>query len=150
VRWPEFTAIVAAYEMVPAKSTSAAAVLIVALEIAVGSALIAGFRPSVSGVAAAALLAAFAGAMAINLKRGRTALDCGCFGGSLRQLLEWRLVARNVIAAAAALAATAATPSIDATPHLSAAPAGIVLFILYLGLNAVWALDASRRRAFGM
>lgn len=149
-RWREFTAIVAAYELLPARSTTAAAVLIVTLEIGVGGALLARWAPSASAVAAAALLMAFAAAMAVNIKRGRTALDCGCFGASMRQPLEWRLVARNVIAAGAALAtAVAAAAPFDATPFLSAVPAGAVLFILYLGLNAVWALDASRRRAFG-
>jgi len=41
------------------------------------------------------ILAMFTGAIAINLARGRTNIDCGCFGPALRQQLSGWLVARN-------------------------------------------------------
>ena len=34
----------------------------------------------------------FTGAIAINLARGRTDIDCGCFGPALRQGLSWWLL----------------------------------------------------------
>ncbi|MBP8310973.1 MAG: hypothetical protein KAY46_27095 [Burkholderiaceae bacterium] len=54
------------------------------------------------GVLAAALLLLYAGAMALNLLRGRV-LDCGC--GGAPQPLSWGLVVRNLAMAAMALAA---------------------------------------------
>src|SRR5260221_10608248 len=42
-----------------------------------------------------ALLGVFTGAIAINLMRGRTDIDCGCFGPALRQRLSWWLLLRN-------------------------------------------------------
>src|SRR5712671_5269261 len=41
------------------------------------------------------LLGVFTGAIAINLARGRTDIDCGCFGPALRQRLSWWLLLRN-------------------------------------------------------
>jgi uncharacterized membrane protein YphA (DoxX/SURF4 family) len=43
-----------------------------------------------------ALLAIFTGAIAINLARGRTNIDCGCFGPALRQQLSGWLLLRNL------------------------------------------------------
>ena len=43
-----------------------------------------------------ALLMIFSGAIAINLLRGRTNIDCGCFGPALRQELSGWLLARNL------------------------------------------------------
>jgi len=43
-----------------------------------------------------ALLAAVTSAVAINLNRGNTNIDCGC-GGLSSQPLSWLLVARNMM-----------------------------------------------------
>jgi hypothetical protein len=43
------------------------------------------------------MLVVFAAAMAVNIARGRTDIDCGCFRSSLRQNLSWWLVLRNAI-----------------------------------------------------
>lgn len=51
---------------------------------------------------AAVLFGAFAGAVGINLLRGRT-LGCGCRGGDDDRPISWGLVARNTAAAAAAV-----------------------------------------------
>lgn len=59
---------------------------------------------------AGAVLAFVTGAVAINLLRGRTDIDCGCGGPGQRQRLSWRLVVRNVaLLAACALAAAPAS-----------------------------------------
>jgi hypothetical protein len=41
--------------------------------------------------------------MAVNLRRGRRDVDCGCFGPARRRPISSTLVARNVALAAAAL-----------------------------------------------
>jgi hypothetical protein len=42
------------------------------------------------------LLVLFTGAIGINLMRGRTDIDCGCFGPALRQQLSGWLLLRNL------------------------------------------------------
>ena len=57
----------------------------------------------IGAYAAAAQLIVFAAAIAINLRRGRRSIDCGCFGSRLRQGLSAWMVARNLILALLAL-----------------------------------------------
>src|SRR3990170_4114641 len=51
-----------------------------------------------------ALLAAYALAIAINLLRGRTRIDCGCLGFGRHDRIAWTMVARNLVLIALALA----------------------------------------------
>ena len=53
---------------------------------------------------AAALLALYAAAIAVNLARGRRHLDCGCTGPALRRPISGWLVLRNLVLVAIALA----------------------------------------------
>jgi hypothetical protein len=53
--------------------------------------------------AAAVQLILFAAAMAINLRRGRSSIDCGCFGSRLRQGISAWMVVRNLALALLAL-----------------------------------------------
>ena len=58
--------------------------------------------PATRALAAAtlmALLVLFAAAMAINLGRGRSDIDCGCFIGVQKQRISWALVVRNLVLA---------------------------------------------------
>jgi len=95
-----FRATLAAYRLVPAAMAPA----VVAAELGVAAALVVpGVRvPALA--AAAALLAVYAGAVAVNLARGRTDLDCGCAGPAARRPIDGTLVVRNGVVAAAALA----------------------------------------------
>ncbi|MBU2097120.1 MAG: hypothetical protein KKD00_00005 [Gammaproteobacteria bacterium] len=54
-----------------------------------------------AGLAAAILLAVYGIAMAINLNRGRSSIDCGC-GDTPQPLSSW-LVVRNFVLAAGAI-----------------------------------------------
>ena len=92
---------------------------------------------------AAALLVVFAWAMAINIRRGRRAIDCGCGRSQLRQPLGWGLVVRNVVLAL--LVAIRALPgeSASAVEIALALIAGITLFAIILLFNALAALAAS-------
>jgi hypothetical protein len=58
--------------------------------------------PAMRALAAATLvglLVLFAAAMAINLARGRSNIDCGCFIGAQKQRISWALVVRNLMLA---------------------------------------------------
>jgi hypothetical protein len=92
------------YELVPWWLSGLAARALVAAELGIAAALLAPIgRPWGLG-AAAALLALYTSAIAVNLARGRRDLDCGCFGPALRVGIGLPLVARNALWFAVALA----------------------------------------------
>lgn len=146
--WHEFKGILGAYELLPPCAVPSATFVVVTAESLTGMALLTAWKVSTAASVAAGLFILFAAAMAVNLIRGRTSLDCGCFQ-SARQPLEWRLVIRNLVAAAAVLVASPFTLAMDDPARwIHAVPAGIALFAIYIALNAVWALDGSRAAAF--
>ncbi len=79
------------------------------VELAAASALAIANLRVYGAMIALALMAAFTAAIALNLWRGRTGIDCGCFGPALRQELSGWLIARN--AALALCAAVAILPA---------------------------------------
>ena len=101
-----FRAALAAYALLPARAVAACAAACIAAEIGIAAALLLpGFAP-LGTLAAALLLCAYAGAMAINLWRGRRDIDCGCVGAAARRPLSSALVVRNAVLVVLALAAT--------------------------------------------
>ncbi len=120
-----FNASLSAYRLVPEAGISIAGWAIVALEsIAVCLLLLA---TSMGLVLAAILLSAYATAIAINVIRGRTHIDCGC--GDEPTPVSWAVVLRNVILVSIALLAMnmpfTAMPSSLAGILFCAAAAGI-------------------------
>jgi hypothetical protein len=63
-------------------------------------------------LAAAALLLAYAGLMALQLLRGRADMQCGCAGPDSQLGISWALVMRNGICAALALLTLGAAASV--------------------------------------
>jgi hypothetical protein len=104
-----FAGALQAYELLPAGAVMAVARVLPWIEVGVGVALLipATRDPALLGFTALILL--YAGAMAVNLLRGRQQIDCGC-GGEVHPL-SWMLVVRNGVLAAAALAV--AGPAIE-------------------------------------
>jgi hypothetical protein len=140
-----FRAALAGYALLPGRSVSAAASLLVLAELALGIALLApGPAPA---LATAALLALYAAAVAINLARGRRAIDCGC--GARPQPLGAGLVVRNAALAVLALATalpTSARPLV-AIDALTVAGGVAALAALYAGLEQALANGARLRTA---
>jgi hypothetical protein len=94
---------------------------------------------------AAALLLFYAAAIAVNLLRGRSDIDCGC--GSRPQPLSWWLLLRNMLLASGVL-----TLTLDATASrfvwsdlLIALPALFALCVLYQGAEQLLANSAAMR-----
>jgi hypothetical protein len=134
-----FPGVVANYRLLPAAAVAPVAMVMPWIELAVGLALIAGER-RVAPALAAALLLLFAAAMAINLRRGRSHIDCGCGTSTLRQPLRRALVVRNIVLAVAVATVPLAGGGLTSAEQLVALAAGSVLFLLYLLLNVVLAL----------
>lgn len=82
------------YELVPERLVGVLAAVVVSAELYI--ALRMPFSPRIH-FAAAAVLTAYAFAIALNVVRGRTDLDCGCMGPAARTPLTWWLVARNMV-----------------------------------------------------
>ncbi len=140
--------VIANYRLLPDALVAPAAVALPVAELIVGAALLIGSRP-LAPLAGIALLLVFAGAMAINIRRGRTQIDCGCGLSALRQGLGWPLVARNLALAALLALRLPGGPGLAGSEMLVAAMSGGVLFLLYLFFNALNALPGRASGARG-
>lgn len=146
--------VIANYRLLPAALVAPAASALPVAELVIGAGLLLGLTialPPLAPVVAALLLLVFAGAMAINIQRGRRHIDCGCGHAGLRQHLGWGQVARNVVLAAALLplVSLGSAPLLAGTDLAVAVAAGIALYLLLLlftTLNAVAGLAPGRAR----
>jgi hypothetical protein len=102
-RFGDFAAVVEAYRVVPHALVPVAARLVPSLEVALALALLWAPLRSAAAWAVALLLATYAAAIALNLRRGRRDLDCGCAGPNDRRPIAAWMVLRNMVLAAAAL-----------------------------------------------
>jgi len=100
-----FHATLANYRLLPPRATGAAALVVVGGELLAAATLL--LAPALGAVAAAMLLAAYTGAIAVNLARGRRDIDCGCAGPARRQPIRPWLLVRNAVLIGAALACLA-------------------------------------------
>ncbi len=84
-----------------------------------------------------ALLLAYAGAIGVNLRRGRTELDCGCGGADERRpIAAWMVVRNLVLAAGLAVLALPWQPRALAAADLLTVGGGcIVGALLYASLE---------------
>src|SRR5882724_2363886 len=101
ISFKSFVQTVAAYELLPHGSARLFALGITVLEVAVCISFLGGFLSQIGASCAVLLLFLFALAMAINLRRGRSWLSCGCFGPG-RNSIKWQLVIRNLLLGALA------------------------------------------------
>lgn len=100
-----FRQTVADYRLIPDILIAPAAAALAVAEMASVVLLLVPGTVSIGAATAAVLLAFYGSAMAINLLRGRTSIDCGCGGPG--QSISWILVGRNVMLIAVAGAAAA-------------------------------------------
>ena len=146
-----FRGILIQYRLMPENLVRAAAPLIVATEAAAGLALLApaAMLPrAAAALPAALLLFLYTGAIAVNLMRGRTFIDCGC-GGQPTPLSGW-LLARNGLLLCLAWAA-ATPPSGIGTQgvYLLAAATAVFLWCAYAAGNQLLANRGRAQLAWG-
>jgi uncharacterized membrane protein len=100
----EFIEIIRAYRVLRETWVAAAVYMLPSAELLIALALlIPAFRPAAGG-AAAGLLLLYGCAIAVNLKRGRRDLDCGCGLTSGRRTIAGWMLVRNATMAGAAVA----------------------------------------------
>ncbi|MHB1242468.1 MAG: MauE/DoxX family redox-associated membrane protein [Gaiellaceae bacterium] len=128
----DFQAALANYRILPDRLVAPVAQWLPRIELTAAAALFAGVFQTTVGLAVAALLLVFAGAVAVNIARGRQ-IDCGCSGFTARRTISWPAVARNV--ALAGVAVTAAIWSASGSDASAALVVGgsVVLANLVLG-----------------
>jgi hypothetical protein len=142
--------VVANYRLLPEALVAPVALALPVVELALGLGLIGsvfgGGLLRLLGIPAAALFVVFAGAMAINIVRGRRAIDCGCGRSQLRQPLGWGLVLRNLVLAGLVVVHALPQGTDDAVGPVDIALAlvsGAAVFLMVLVFNALAALAAS-------
>ncbi len=103
--WKQFRDVVRNYKLLPEALVPLSAVIVIALECSAAVLLLLIATRSIGAVLSACILVAYAVAIAVNLRRGRFNLDCGCLGIGRRQPVRWWIVGRNLALAALALIA---------------------------------------------
>ncbi|MDT0500006.1 MULTISPECIES: MauE/DoxX family redox-associated membrane protein [unclassified Halomonas] len=97
------------YALLPPGSLRIVARTVPALEIALAILLLTPALRVVGALGTALLLGGYAGAMAINLWRGRSDIDCGCSGPGMERPLSPALLWRNALLVLMALLAALPT-----------------------------------------
>lgn len=150
-----FEANVENYRLLPDGLAWPTAILLPVWELAAGAMLLLEATRPAGAVLAIGLLSVVTAAVAINLLRGRTGIDCGCgsLGGHVGdQTLNWGLTVRNaVLVIAAALVLREDAPrSLVWIDYLSVAGGTLGLLGLYVTANQLMAnhprLHALRNR----
>jgi hypothetical protein len=147
---PRFAEVLRAYRVLPAAAAQLA-VLVPLLELAVGVALLVPGARSGAAAAGAALLALYAGSIALNLARGRRDLACGCGGpDEARPIAPW-MVVRNLLLALLLTATLMPWQSrtLLATDLLTIGGGVLVATLLYVSLDRLLGRVAPRAAAFG-
>lgn len=134
--------VIANYRLLPTRLVAPAARILPIAEIAIGGALIAGIAP-LPVMMAILLLTLFGVAMAINIRRGRTQIDCGCGRSQLRHPIGWPLVARNIVLALLLVPRLWPAAPLGAMDIGTAMVGGVALYLAYLLSNSIGALIAS-------
>ena len=146
MHWRILPGVIANYRLLPQWAPLPAAALLPPTEMVVAVLLLSAQLRPWPVLAAVVLLLVFAAAMAINIRRGRGHIDCGCGQTFLRQPLNWALVARNGMLAVLLVPALMMTSPTTMSLTLSGAAAGIGLFLLYLSFNILAALPLAGER----
>jgi uncharacterized membrane protein YphA (DoxX/SURF4 family) len=126
-----FTAAVRDYRLVPEPAVPAVAWIVTVGEFVFAIGAILGSRPALGGLAV--LLLVYAGAIAVNLVRGRREIDCGCGGADEHRPLSGFLLVRNGVLAMFALPALLPTAprSLGAIDLVCIGAAVLALALLY-------------------
>ncbi|HEX4270724.1 MAG TPA: MauE/DoxX family redox-associated membrane protein [Rhizomicrobium sp.] len=138
--WSILRGVIANYRLLPEEMVAPAASLLPLVEAITGIALLSGVAWPQAQLAAILLLGLFAAAMAINIERGRSHIDCGCNQSFLRQPLRRLLVARNGVLIVALLPSLALAGTVSPLALPAGLAAGVAFFLLYMLVNVFAAL----------
>jgi len=138
--WKILSGVIANYRLLPGFAVGPAAALLPPLEVGLGLLLLSGLAQRSAAVAGIFVLAVFGAAMAINLGRGRSSIDCGCGQSFLKQTLGWGLVVRNGVLAGLLVASLGPGAEVSVPLLALGACAGVAFVLLYHLTNTLAAL----------
>lgn len=147
----EFHGVVRNFRLVPDRLARPLAMILPVVELAVAAGLLIAPLAVPAALTAAALLAVFGLAIAVNVLRGRTRIDCGCFRNGMKQPISWVMVGRNAVLVAMALAVAGLLPQARAAGAADMAAgilAGTVLFLVYFSASMLAGLPAGKPKPF--
>ncbi len=130
--WEQWLGVVRNYRLVPDGVTVALGVLLPCGEVLAAVLLLLPFDRPVGAGATALLLVIYAAAMGINIGRGRTNIDCGCFASRWRHGISRWMVGRNILLAILALALCLPTTPRPLTVFEVVVSVGIVVTLGFL------------------
>lgn len=119
------------YDLLPARALPPASVLLPALEIAGGVAVLIPSTRQLGALLLMGLLILFSAAIVVNLRRGRRDVRCACFGAHSQQL-SWTLPVRNMLFAL--ILAPTAMAGAETSPFTAAGLAGAALLFALIKL----------------
>lgn len=143
----EFYGVVRNFRLVPDAASRVIALALPVVELAVAVGLMVSAIAAPAAMTAAVLLIVFAFALAINVARGRTAIDCGCFRLGLKQQVSWLLVGRNIVLTAMAMIVALQLPVSGASSiaeGLTGLIAGATAMLIYLSASLLGGLTAAQ------
>lgn len=142
----EFEGVVTNYRILPVVLAAPFAMTLPLFELAAGIGIVFSATRTYAVWLAAALLAMFCIAMAINLARGRTEIDCGCFKSAFKQTISLWLIGRNLLLAAAALALLlpVADRAVGLLDYLPVFAGSLMLFLTYYAVGVLTQRPATR------
>ncbi len=132
-----FEGSLANYQIVPTWLEKPLAYLLPMLECTAAVGLLPTSTRALAASMVLALLLIFSLAISVNLARGRTNIDCGCFGPALRQELSGWLLLRNLflmILATFVILPTSGRPT-ESLDAVTIALGALTLVILYASAN---------------
>jgi hypothetical protein len=138
--WRLLPGVIANYRLLPRAMVLPVAVVLPLVEMIVGVLVLSAQLSPFAELTAIGLLILFAAAMAVNLRRGRAHIDCGCGRPFLKQTLRWSLVARNAVLAALLLPSFGSVMIVSMPLLLTGAGAGLCFVLLYSLHNTLAAL----------
>jgi hypothetical protein len=142
LHWSILEGVIQNYRLLPQVLVRPVAYALPPVEVAISLALLSGMMLFPAIASAMALLLIFALAMAINIRRGRHYIDCGCHQSFLRQAVRPALVVRNLVLIGILSASLASLQMSYPGSRAIGFASGIAFFLFYLIANTITALPA--------
>lgn len=142
--YSEFAGVVRDYRVAPDALAPLVSRIVIASEAMIAIGLLVPASRAVAAFFGAGLFLVYGVAIAVNLARGRTEIDCGCSFGGTSERLTPVLIVRNLILAGLALASAAPAGArdllwFDYASILLVAAASAALYVAFESLRANWA-----------
>ena len=143
--WSELPGVVQNFRVLPRTLVMPVALLLPLLEAAIApSILVKETRPA-AALSAAVLFTVFGAALAMNYRRGRRHIDCGCFRSDLKQPISVAVIVRNCFLAVCALLLLLPAGRAAALSPLAwaiAVAGAVTLFLCYLSVGLLFRAPA--------